>query len=111
MMLGAVIIHIYWVFLYTTFQRMQLYGQNGHVSIVDIEEILLFKVVFAPSRLRRLRTHVTGQTGGRWPTNATKKKLIQGPVPTPYTIVPHSVWLTFHRRRMVRFKLLYISRA
>ena len=45
MMLGTVIIHIYWVFLYTTFQRMQLYGQNGHVSIVDIEEILLFKVV------------------------------------------------------------------
>ena len=59
----------------------------------------------------RTNVTVTGQTGGRWPTNATKKKLIQGPVPTPYTIVPHSVWLTFHRRRMVRFKLLYISRA
>ena len=33
------------VFLYTSFQRMQLCSQNGRVSIVDIEEILLFNVV------------------------------------------------------------------
>ena len=33
------------VFLYTSFQRMQLRSQNGRVSIVDIEEILLFNVV------------------------------------------------------------------
>ena len=42
-MLSTRIIHIYRVFLYTTFQRMLLYGQNRRVS--DIEEILLFKVV------------------------------------------------------------------
>ena len=44
-MLDTVIIHVYWVFLYTIFQRMQPYGQNGHVSIVDIEEIFLFIVI------------------------------------------------------------------
>ena len=45
MMLATRIIHIYRVFLYITFQRMKLYGQNGRVSIVVIEEILLFKVI------------------------------------------------------------------
>ena len=28
---------------------------------------------FPPSRVWRLRTHITGQTGGRWPTNSTKQ--------------------------------------
>ena len=37
--------------------------------------------------------------------------LIQGPVPTLVTTIPDSLWLTFRRRRMVRFKLLFISRA
>ena len=45
MMLATRIIHIYQVFLYTAFQRMLLYGQNGCVSIVVIEEILLFNVI------------------------------------------------------------------
>ena len=39
------IIHIQRVFLYTTFQRMKLYGQNRRISIVEIEAILLFNVV------------------------------------------------------------------
>ena len=45
MMLATRRIQIYRVFLYITFQRMWLYVQNGRVSIVDIEEILLFNVV------------------------------------------------------------------
>ena len=38
-------IPVYRGFLYTPFQRMQPYGQDGCVSIVNIEEILLFNVV------------------------------------------------------------------
>ena len=47
MMLASRIIHIYRVFLYTPFQRIELYhyGQTGRVSHVDIEEISLFIVV------------------------------------------------------------------
>ena len=45
MMLATKTIHIYRVFLHTTFKRMQLNGQNGRVSIVNIEEILLFNDV------------------------------------------------------------------
>ena len=45
MMLATKTIHIYRVFLYTNFKRMQLNGQNGRVSIVNIEEILLFNDV------------------------------------------------------------------
>ena len=45
MMLATRIIHIHRVFLYITFQRMWLFGQNGRGSIVDVEEILLFNVV------------------------------------------------------------------
>ena len=44
-MIATRIIHIYQVFLNTNFQMMKVYGQNGRVSIVDIEEILLFNVV------------------------------------------------------------------
>ena len=42
MMLATKTIHINRVFLYTNFKRMQLNGQNGRVSIVNIEETLLF---------------------------------------------------------------------
>ena len=45
MILATRMIHIHLVFLYSTFQRMLLYDQNGRVSIVVMEEILLFKVV------------------------------------------------------------------
>ena len=45
MILTTRMIHIHLVFLYSTFQRMLLYDQNGRVSIVVMEEILLFKVV------------------------------------------------------------------
>ena len=45
MMLGTRIIHIYRVLLYTNFRRMKLYGQIVRVSIVVIEDILLFSVV------------------------------------------------------------------
>ena len=45
MMLATRMIHIQQIFLYNTFQRMLLYNQNGRVSIVFMEEILLFKVV------------------------------------------------------------------
>ena len=31
---------------------------------------------------------------------------IRGPVPPPYTIVQHSFWLTFRKRRMVSSSLL-----
>ena len=44
MILATRMIHIHLVFLYSTFQRMLLYDQNGRVSIV-VMEILLFKVV------------------------------------------------------------------
>ena len=36
---------------------------------------------------------------------------IRGPVPTPKTTVAHSFRLTFRRRRMASFLLLFISRA
>ena len=52
MMLATRMIDLHRVFLYTAFQRMLLYGQNGSVSIV-VREILLFKV--AGSMLRRVR--------------------------------------------------------
>ena len=45
MILATRVIRIYQIFLYTSFQRMWLYGQNGRVSIVHIEEILLLNVV------------------------------------------------------------------
>ena len=45
MMLATRMIHMQQIFLYNTFQRMLLYNQNGRVSIVFMEEILLFKVV------------------------------------------------------------------
>ena len=45
MILATRMIHIYLVFLYSTFQRMLLYDQNGRVSIVVMEKILLLKVV------------------------------------------------------------------
>ena len=45
MILATRMIHIHLVFLYSTFQRMLLYGQNGRVSIIVMEEIFLFKVV------------------------------------------------------------------
>ena len=45
MILATRMIHIHLVFLYSTFQRMLLYDQNGRVSIVVMEKILLFKVV------------------------------------------------------------------
>ena len=38
-------IPVYRGFLYTPFQRMLLYGQDGCVSIVNIEKILLFNVL------------------------------------------------------------------
>ena len=37
--------------------------------------------------------------------------LIRGPVPTPYTTVLHSLWLTFRKRWRVSSLLLFISRA
>ena len=58
MMFARRMIHKYRVFLNTTFQRMQLYGQNGRVSIVDIEEILLLNVV--GPMLRTSRTVLEG---------------------------------------------------
>ena len=39
MMLATRVMHISQVLLYTTFQRISLYGQNGRVLIVDIVEI------------------------------------------------------------------------
>ena len=37
--------------------------------------------------------------------------LIKGPIPTPNTIVQHSFRLTFRKRRMVNFSLLFNSRG
>ena len=45
MMLASRITHVYQVFPHTPFQRIYLYSQNGRVSIVDIEEIILFSVI------------------------------------------------------------------
>ena len=45
MMLATRIIHTYQLFLYTTFQKMKFYSQNGRVSIVDTEKILIFNIV------------------------------------------------------------------
>ena len=44
MILATRIIHMYRVFLYTTFKDVAVWP-NGRVSIVNIEEILLFNVV------------------------------------------------------------------
>ena len=60
---------------------MKVYGQNGHVPIVDIEEILLLNVVslmLPPLRRRLLRIHVTDQIRGRWPMNSAKKEADYG---------------------------------
>ena len=76
---------------------MPLYGQNGRVSIVGTEEILLLP----------LRKHMplikTGKT-----TNTAENIADKGPVPTPETIVQHSFPLTFRERRMVSFLWLFI---
>ena len=79
-MLDTVIIHVYWVFLYTIFQRMQPHGQNGHVfdRWYRGDFPLHSRRPFVLSRPRGLRTHVTEQAGGRWPTNSTKKNADSG---------------------------------
>ena len=40
-----------------------------------------------------------------------KKMVIKGPVPTPYTIVQHSLRLTCRKRRMASSSLMFLSRA
>ena len=96
--------HIYWVFLYTTFQRILLYGRNGRVSIVDNKEILLLNVVGL-----KLNTDFKSEEDNQG--IQLKRMLIKGPVSKPYKIVPLSFRLTFRKRTMVRFLLLFISRA
>ena len=104
MMLVKRMIHLYRVSLYTTFQRMSLNGQNVRVLIVDME-ILLFNVVG-----RILRTgfkdacyeHISPvQSGKHNQWLQLKRMLIKGSVPTPNTIVQHSLRLTFRKWRMV----------
>ena len=57
MMLATRLIHIYRIFLYTTFQRVQPYDHNGR-EVIEIEEILLFNVVGL-----MIRTGVTADFG------------------------------------------------
>ena len=105
MMLNTRMIDIDRVFLYPTFQRMWLYGQNRRVSIVAIEEILLFKVV-------GVMLHLGFEDGYYEHTPLVKsgelrlpnfqciqleRMLIKGPIPTSDTITPQSFRLTFRR--------------
>ena len=85
------------------------------VSIVDFEEILLFNVVglmlrtsFEDACYENIALAKSGEGNRRI---QLKRMLIKWPVPTPNTNVPHSFQLTFRKRRMVRFSLLFISRA
>ena len=102
------------VFLHTTFRRMQLYGQNGHVSIVNIKEILLFNViclVLHASFEDACYEHVPLVKSGEDNQSQLKRVLIKQPVPTLYTIVPHSFQLTFCKQRIVLFLLLIIAQG
>ena len=69
------------------------------VSIVDIEEILLFNVVglmlctgFKDACYEYIPLVKSGEDNQRI---QLKRMLIKGPLPTPYTTVPHSFQLTF----------------
>ena len=59
---------------------MNLCGQNGRVSIVDIEEVLLTqsrrpgRAMPRPLRRRLLQMHAIDQIRGGWPMNSAKKK-------------------------------------
>ena len=93
MKLATRIIRIYRVFSYPTFQRMQLYGQNGSVSIIVIKEILLFNVIglmLCTGIENGCYEHIPlvklGE-GKQW--IQLKRILIKGLVPTPNTIVQH----------------------
>ena len=105
MKLATRIIRIYRVFSYPTFQRMQLYGQNGSVSIIVIKEILLFNVIglmLCTGIENGCYEHiplVKSGEGKQW--IQLKRILIKGLVPTPNTIVQHFFRLAFRRRRMV----------
>ena len=86
MILATRMIHIHLVFLYSTFQRMLLYDQNGRVSIVVMEEILLFKVVglmlhlvFEDSCYEHIPLVKSGEL--RLPMNSAKRMLIKRPIP------------------------------
>ena len=83
MMLATRMMRIHRVFLHTTFQRMQLYGQNRRVSIVVIEEILLFKVVGLILRLGfkdGCHEHIPLVKSGepRLPMNSAKRNADEG---------------------------------
>ena len=114
MMLGTRIIHIYRVLLYTNFQRMKLYGQIVCVSIVVVEEILLFSVVglilrtgFEDGCYKRIPL-VKSWKDKQW--TQLKRMQIKGPVPRPTIIVQHS-FFSAGKRRIVSSLLFFISRA
>ena len=105
------IINIHRVFLYTTFQRMKLYGQNRCISIVEIKAILLFNVVglmlrptFEDGWYEHIPLVKSGEDG--WWIQL-KIMLLKGPVPRPDTIVPYSFRLKVRKRRIVSFFLLF----
>ena len=84
---------------------------NERISIVDIEEILLFNVVHLMLCIGfedACHEHIPLTKSGE---DYQRIQLIKGPVPTAYTIVPRSFQLTFRKRRMVRFSLLFMSCA
>ena len=84
---------------------------NERISIVDIEEILLFNVVHLMLCIGfedACHEHIPLTKSGE---DDQRIQLIKGPVPTAYTIVPRSFQLTFRKRRMVRFSLLFMSCA
>ena len=97
------------------FQKGVAVWPYERVSIVDVEEILLFNVVglmlrtsFEDVCYKNIALAKSGEDNQRI---QLKRMLIKWPVPTPNTNVPHSFQLTFRKRRMVRFSLLFISRA
>ena len=109
------IIHIYWVFLFTSFESMRLYGQNAAFRSSTSRKFYS-SISSAFCSVLASKTPVTNtyvpfvESGEDNPWIQLTRILIKGPVPTPYTIVQHPFLLTFSKRRMVN-TLLFVSCA
>ena len=93
------IIHIYWVFLFTSFESMQLYGQNAAFRSSTSRKFYS-SISSAFCSILASKTPVSNiyvpfvESGEDNPWIQPTRILIKGPVPTPYTIVQHSFRLT-----------------
>ena len=113
MMLASRIIHINRVFLYTTFQNMSLYGKNDAFRSSTSRRFcsfvgLMLRTGFEDACYEYIPLVKLGEDNQRI---QLKRMLIKGPVSTPYTIVQYPFRVTFRKRRIVSFLLLFISRG